>query len=246
MINFLFFIAILGVALAVILPFFLLSRKPKSFLPGISYEILPPGFRRYTLSVPYHTSEEERAPLIIALHYAGHGMPYYGESVLQELVKPAFSEISPIIVAPDCPVKYWHQKESEKLVLELLDSIQKKFNIDPERILITGYSLGGMGTWHFAAHYPERFSAAIVMAGEPSEEVFDVEWKIPLMVIHGKEDEVFPFHKTRTIVEQLVNEGVDIEFRILENVKHYETSFYVAALKNAIPWLLDAWSNNGR
>ena len=39
--------------------------------------------------------------------------------------------------------------------------------VDMKRIAVTGFSVGGTGSWHFAAKYPERFSAAIPVAGRP-------------------------------------------------------------------------------
>jgi predicted peptidase len=245
MINFLFLLAIIGVAIMVILPFMFLTKKPVSYQPEISYELLPPGYRRYTICVPPGYSGEKSVPLILALHYAGHGIPFYGEMILQEMVRPAFEELGAIIVSPDCPVKYWHQPESEQLIFDLLDTIQAKFNIDPDRILVTGYSLGGMGVWHFAGRYPGRFTAAIVMAGAPPKDALEINWRIPLMVIHGREDEVLPLQETKEIVSRLEKDGMDIEFRVLEGVTHYQTNYFVAALRNAIPWLLEVWNRKG-
>ncbi len=242
MINFLFLIVLLGIAALVILPFFFLTKKPSDIQPGITHQILPPGYRRYTISVPYGYSDDKPAPLILALHYAGHGIPYYGEMILQSMIEPAFRELEPIIISPDCLARDWTQPESEQLIFDLLATIQEMFNIDPQRILITGYSLGGMGTWHYAGRYPERFTAAIVMAGRPFNDVLDVDWQIPLMVIHGREDEVIPLHDTKEAVLELERNGIDIEFRILESVTHYQTQFFVPALRNSIPWLLEKWS----
>lgn len=244
MINLFFLIGIVVVAMVVISPFFLLSRKPTSLQPGISYELLSPGYRRYTISVPRGYSSEKPTPLILVLHYAGHGIPYYGEMILQNLVKPAFDELEPIIISPDCPAKNWHQPESERLIFDLLDNINTRFNIDQEQILVTGYSMGGMGTWHFAGHYPERFTAAIVMAGRPPLDVFGIDWRIPLMVIHGRDDELLPLQEAKEIVLKLEKIGVDVEFRILEGVTHYDTKYFVGALRNSIPWLLEKWTEN--
>ena len=121
MINFLFLIAIIGVVILVIVPFVFLSKKPASFQPGISYELLPPGYRRYTIAIPRGFTGEKPVPLILALHYAGHGIPFYGEMILQEMVKPAFEELEAIIVSPDCPAEFWHQPESEQLIFDLLN-----------------------------------------------------------------------------------------------------------------------------
>ena len=239
--NFFFLLGILAVAVAVLLPFLYLGLKKSSVQPGMAHEILKPGYRRYTISVPQGYTGEESVPLILALHFSGHGIPYYGELILSNLVEPAMRELGAVIVAPDCPVRSWTQPESERLILDLLDDLQERFNIDPQRILVTGFSLGGRGTWYFAGHYPERFTAAIVMAGYPPEDVLELDWKIPLMVIHARNDEVNPLAETNEAVSKLEEKGVDITLRILEGVSHYETQYFVSALRNAIPWLLDAW-----
>lgn len=221
-----------------------LFSKMKSTDPiqsGIKFENLQPGHHRYTIFVPPTYTGQNRVPLILALHYAGHGTPFFGEMLLLGLVKPAFEVLNAIIVAPDCPARDWTQPESDQFILELLDALQGAYNIDPERILITGYSLGGMGTWHFAARYPDRFTAAIVMAGRPPEDVLAIDWQIPLMVIHGRNDEVVPINDTKTAVLELEQKDVDITFRILEGATHYETHYFVNALRSAIPWLENRW-----
>ena len=242
MVTILFLIGISLIAIGIISVFIFMTRKDQSTQPGFHHSILNPGNRRYTISVPVGYSGDQPTPLILALHYAGHGSPYYGELMLHSLIEPAFQEIEPIIIAPDCPAIDWTQPESEQLIFNLLENIQEKFNIDPQRILITGYSLGGVGTWHFAGRYPEQFNAAIVMAGRPPDDVDEIDWQIPLLVIHGRNDELNPLRVSEEIVLDLEKKGVDIEFRILESVTHYETHYFVPALRNAIPWLMEKWT----
>jgi len=246
MVTILLLIGILLVLLVALYPFIYLTyltKKSEGIHPGLNREVLQPGFRRYAISVPFGYTGEKPIPLILALHYAGHGIPYYGEMFLLSLVAPAFQELEAIIVSPDCPSADWLQPASEQLIFDLLDSVQDQFNIDPKRILITGYSLGGTGTWYYAGRYPERFSAAIVMAGKPFEEVLEMDWQIPLMVIHGREDKIAPLHNTKKVVLELEKKGVNVDLRILESVTHHETHYFVSVLKNAIPWLLENWES---
>jgi len=49
--------------------------------------------------------------------------------------------------------------------LEVLDIAQKKFPIDESRIYLTGHSMGGHGTWHLGAMYPDKFAAIGPSAG---------------------------------------------------------------------------------
>ena len=159
-----FCLALLMLPVIIVLPFIYLGRSSMK-KDGISQHILKPGPRRYTIAVPENYSGTEALPLVLALHYGGHGAPYYGRFFLTEIVKLAFGDLDAIFVAPDCPTQDWLQPESEKFVFDLIDYVQTEFKIDPERILVTGFSLGGIGTWHFAGRFAERFTAAIVMAG---------------------------------------------------------------------------------
>jgi predicted peptidase len=244
--NLLIIVVLIGLLIIVLLPFFILSKKTSPIQPGVTHEILKPGYRRYTISVPDGYTGEESVPLILALHFSGHGIPYYGELILSNLVEPAFRELEAVMVAPDCPVRDWTQPESEQFVFDLLSDVQKRFTIDPERILITGYSLGGMGTYHFAGRFPDHFTAAIVMAGSTPEDVLEIEWRIPLMVIHGRNDEVISFQEAKNVVLRLEEKGIDVSFRVLEGVTHYETQFFIGALRNTIPWLSEKWDTSDR
>ena len=50
-------------------------------------------------------------------------------------------------------------------VLEALADVQKRYKIDPNRIVLRGFSMGGCGAWHIALHMPDRWAAAEIGAG---------------------------------------------------------------------------------
>jgi len=50
-------------------------------------------------------------------------------------------------------------------LFEAIDFICDNFAIDPDRISVTGYSMGGAATWYIASHYPDRFAAAAPTCG---------------------------------------------------------------------------------
>ena len=241
LVNFLILAALLALLAMLLAPFYLMNKKT-AHKAGLNRLALAPGYRRYTLSIPENYTGDQPVPLILVLHYAGHGTPYYGELILTSLVEPAFRELGAIIAAPDCPDFDWTQPKSEQLLLDLLADLKGRFNLDPRRILLTGYSLGGIGTWHLAARHPEGFTAAIIMAGRPLAAYQTLNWHLPLMVIHGRNDELMPLQPTKEAVIWLEEQGVDIQLRILEGVSHYETHYFEVALRNTIPWLLDRWA----
>ena len=50
-------------------------------------------------------------------------------------------------------------------IFEGITAMQRRFKIDPERILLRGFSLGGAAGWHIALQYPDRWAAAEIGAG---------------------------------------------------------------------------------
>ncbi|NNF06049.1 MAG: prolyl oligopeptidase family serine peptidase, partial [Candidatus Eisenbacteria bacterium] len=49
--------------------------------------------------------------------------------------------------------------------LEVLDLARQRYNIDPDRVYLTGHSMGGHGSWHLGTLYPDRFAAVGPSAG---------------------------------------------------------------------------------
>lgn len=233
-------LALIALPLLIFLPFWLASPHTAR-KSGLIKDVLPPGQRRYTLALPEKDAGTGLQPLVVVLHYGGHGSPYYGEMLLTDLVKPALSALPAFFVAPDCPARDWTQPASEQFVLELIDYLLQRYPIDPGRVLLTGYSMGGIGAWHLAGKYPQRFSAALIMAAAPPESVSPPDWQTPVYVFHGRADELFPVANTNRVVAQLEEQGVNVRYRLLERVTHYETHRYFEPLQAALPWLLQLW-----
>jgi predicted peptidase len=124
---------------------------------------------RYAISIPRNYSPFRLVPLILALHFGARGGDAAGAGgdVVQILIGPALAELGAIMVAPDSVRGYWSSPENEKAVNALLDTVLAHYSIDKKRVVVTGFSMGGTGSWHFAEKFPERFSAVIPIAGRP-------------------------------------------------------------------------------
>jgi hypothetical protein len=48
---------------------------------------------------------------------------------------------------------------------EALDDVKKTYSVDPNRVVIRGFSMGGAAAWHFAVHYAHKWAAAQPGAG---------------------------------------------------------------------------------
>ncbi len=50
-------------------------------------------------------------------------------------------------------------------VFEAMDSVLRRYRIDPRRIVLRGFSMGGAGAWHLGLHHPDRWVAFEAGAG---------------------------------------------------------------------------------
>jgi predicted peptidase len=196
----------------------------------------------YGLSLPDGFDPARPRPLIVALHPGGGGTPYYGLQFMESVVMRAAGSLKAIIVAPDAPARGWNDPKSERAVLALVSHIVKEFKIDEKRQLVTGFSMGGHGTWFFESRHPELFSAAIVMAGSTRNEPVDRLARIPTYIIHGREDKVVPFGPAEANALELEKLGRPVKFEALDGVDHYSMGGYINALTRAMRWVAERWN----
>jgi len=198
----------------------------------------------FALSIPANYSPSKPVPLILALHFGvgGSDGAGAGKSVLSILVRPALEELGAIIVAPDTLGGNWSTPENERAVKQLLDDVLGSYNIDKKKIVVTGYSMGGAGAWSIAEKYPEYFSAVIPVSGRPPASV--AEWRLPVLAIHSRNDQVVPFGPTEAHIAELQKAGKRAELIALTGITHYETFRFVSGLRQAVPWLREIWKQD--
>jgi len=242
-VNYLLIFAMVILLALVFLPFWLVAPRTSKD-KHIIKDVLHPGNFRYVLTLPEGYDGVDPVPLVVVLHFSGHGFPYYGELLLTDMVEPALRRLNAIFVAPDCPAKDWTQSQSEQMILFLLDYLKDKYTIDPARIMITGFSMGGIGAWHLGNRFPDQFALVLPMAAAPPEEILENGWTLPVYILHGRDDELFPVVNTTRAVVQLEAAGVDIHYRILEKVTHYQTHKFHAPLQDAVSWILNHWRDD--
>lgn len=212
--------------------------------------MLPPGVHgqtlagdagqaiRYAISIPPGYSPGARVPLVLALHFGGNPVGA-GRAMLELLIRPALAELGAIIVAPDSIDGAWSGPQNERAVNTLLDAAQRTYSVDPQKIIVTGFSMGGAGAWHWASRFPERFSAAVAVAGRPAGSAS--AWRVPVFAVHSRNDEVVPIAPAQRRIEELKQLGKNAEMVVLTGVTHYDTGGYVEGLRRAVPWLKELW-----
>jgi predicted peptidase len=223
------------------------SLRGQSKPPTVIESVFPldeGGAMRYAIALPaaYEASPEEPRPLVLALHPGGRD-EYYGSWFMQTIVEPALRGRAPIIVAPDVPDESWATEASERAVLALLDHILAGYPIDRGRVLITGFSMGGRGTWYLASRRPERFTGMIVMATGPGRGELDKLADMPLYIIHSPDDEVVPYEPVEDLAVELAGRGYPVQMMRLAGASHGMMGDYVGPSRSAADWLWAQWSN---
>mgnify|MGYP005990902427 CR=1 FL=1 len=204
-------------------------------------------FWNFRIIMPEGTSESNKRPLIFSLHGAALSATPDSHKSTDCLVTPGFEELDAIIISPNSNKQFWFEPANQSQVLALVDLASSYLPVDKEKVVITGYSDGGNGSWFFAQYYPALFSASIPMASSfdtahsGSVEKIDV----PLYVIHGSEDQLFPIETTEGYVDQSILAGSSIEFVTADGLDHLDVCDYVPYLKDAAQWLVTSvWTNN--
>ncbi len=95
-----------------------------------------------------------------------------------------------------------------RMAKALVDEVQKEYQgIDPERLYITGLSMGGQGTWDAITRWPQYFAAAIPISGasDPAQAATLID--TPLWAFHGSQDPTVSVDGTRSMVAAITAAG---------------------------------------
>jgi predicted peptidase len=123
-------------------------------------------------------------------------------------------------VAPLLP-QGWEKIETD--LINILDTVQKKYRVNTDKTYLSGLSYGGFGTWYMANKYPQRFAAIapVVGWGHPSLMAPIAKHKIPTWVFAGGRDNALNikyFYAGLNTLEKLGHN--DVRFTVHEDKGH--------------------------
>jgi predicted peptidase len=106
-------------------------------------------------------------------------------------------------------------------VNRLIDSAIARYPVDTNRIYLTGFSMGGIGTLDLAIRYPRRFAALVPIAFriEPGWDLCVIK-DIPFWGFHGEKDNVIPLDKAQSVITALKVCRGDPLFTIYPDLYH--------------------------
>jgi predicted peptidase len=183
---------------------------------------------RYRLLRPATLAADTRAPVILFLHGAGergndnerqlNHFPKWMAGAAQRAGRACF------LVAPQCREKHawsvfdWDTSKPAALpevpttdmaaALATLDAVlAAEPGADPDRVYLTGLSMGGYGSWDLAARMPERFAAVIPICGGGDEATAHRLATLPIWCFHGEDDPLVPVGLSRSMIAAIKAAG---------------------------------------
>ena len=186
--------------------------------------------------------------LILMLHgYGGNGRSLVTQSYQNFANKNGY-----LIVAPDAkkpadnkwnedlpkellgtPTQHWWSYRSDGFINGLLDDLTWKYPVDRNRVILSGMSMGGWGSWNLGSRFSDRFSAIAPLAGglcmkDYENDELDSRYRVllenlrwlPSYFVHGTNDNIVPARFSQMIEEVLLDLEYDHVYQELDGVGH--------------------------
>lgn len=213
---------------------------------------------RYQVFLPSRQAGGERPALIMFLHGSGERGDDNRKQVevgLGPVVRSRLDEFPAIVVFPQIHSDEADLESFGDTAFAILDAAQAEFGGDPQRVLLTGLSLGGYASFELALMRPDRFAAVVPICGgfDPPEAQFVARRKalggvsshdeaaqklrgIPFWVFHGAKDDVVSVENSRQMVDALKRAGAEVRYTEFPEARHnsWDPAYATAELW---PWL---------
>jgi pimeloyl-ACP methyl ester carboxylesterase len=131
----------------------------------------------YSLYVPEGYEPGTPAGLVLDLHsLSEHHWQYNGSEGQRQLGDTATSLVATALARGD---DGWYQNEAEYDVFEMWNDVDRLYTLDPERVAVTGYSMGGFAGYRLGTLWPDLFGKAVTVVGPPGDGI----WAPPLNTV---------------------------------------------------------------
>ena len=187
----------------------------------------------HPLFVPADYNPEVAWPLIVCLHGAGERgldgiLPANGALAQQIRLYP--ERFPSLVLFAQAPYGYvWGDRQevlvrnlpdASAILTEAIDSVVANYNIDPDRITLTGISMGGYGVYYYGADNADRFAALMPVAGAGWLDDAPKLTGLPIWAFHGDADLAVAVQDDIAMVEAVNAAGGDAWLTIFPGAKH--------------------------
>ncbi len=182
----------------------------------------------WKVTLPEGFDKSHKAPLLVALHH------YHGSMKrTTERWRAAAAEVGAILLTPQGTVDmgnglyHWGRDLDviEKNVMRAINKVQDRYNVDPDKIVLAGFSQGGWATWGLSLRNPDAFCGIIPVAGRfdpKSDAVFEDDdlRHMRVFIMIGEDDNSQVLDMNRDAVKRFKKIGAKVKMSVYEDVGH--------------------------
>jgi len=192
----------------------------------------PGGALPGRLFVPPEATPTTLRPLILFLH----GSAEIGSDNHKHVTSTGFGNINNLLpevksrgaflYAPQATSSGWTGTSRMTNVMTMIDLAIAQQNVDPNRVYVTGLSMGGGGVWNMLDRFPDRFAAGVPIASVSPESGFDPQnlIGIPIWAFHARDDNVVTVLKSRDVIDDIVAAAGEVSL-VYPNLNDSTTTF---------------------
>lgn len=182
---------------------------------------------RYVIYVPPKLDPVKKPPVLMFLHGSGERGDNGIDQIMVGLGPALWKQRSTfpfIAIFPQCETgsNWLADKPDAKRAMAILETVEKEFDTDRDRVYLTGLSMGGAGTWSLASKDPGRFAAIVPMCGRGS--VDDAQKlataHLPIWNFCGDKDGAETVKNSRDLHDALTKAGAKDRYTEYPGVGH--------------------------
>ena len=190
-----------------------------------------PFIGSYFLMIPENYDPKYKYPLVLSLHGAGSDHAYSAAALASDNFRNRYPFFVMVPMSP--PRAFWLSPKDKNyrmpslipfpdhmpVVISGIKDIQSQYQIDENKIIITGHSMGASGVIGAMQRYPDFFAAGIASSGvwSPSE-IGNI--KKPLFLFHGTKDKAIPVSLSQELERAGRNQNLPIKVSYIQGQGH--------------------------
>ncbi len=168
----------------------------------------------YTTYLPSSYDPGRKYPLVVVLHgYSGDD--WQAARVLADLRSEDF-----IVVGAYGRGDMGYRSMGEQDVLDVMDRVERIYRVDPDRVYLMGFSMGGLGAWRIGQFHADRFAAMATFCGWSGTDYLENLRNLPVLIVHGGADPTVPVAMDRAAVAKLRKLNYSVRYDELPGANH--------------------------
>lgn len=226
------------------------ARRSAAFPPGRREKVpltvrseLSPG-ATYCIYLPKGYDPLVPTGLVVGLHGGGQGakdiVTGNGEEAMNFYMDVA-DERGVIVVCPSALAAPWSAKRNEPMLDAVIDEMKMLYNVDENRIWLTGHSMGGFGSWDWGPKRADVWAAFAPCAGGGGPQTGG----LPVYIYHGADDNIVGVQSDRSAAKSLLDDKKHPDFVYTEfnNIGH---GFPDPVRKDIFRFFTGRWKDDGK